>query len=105
MPYKDPERKREWEQEHRRQRNARRRIHRAGEMHDPVLNTEAQTAGRSLEDIIRLRKKVAALRTPDPTATQKQASVWEGVIAVAMGIGAFLLAVWGLSGGDFGSSS
>lgn len=99
MPYKDPERKRQWEQEHRQQRNARRRIQRAGEMPDPVSSTKPLTARRSLEDVVRLRKKFAALRTTDPTPTQKQGSGWEGVIAVALGIGAMLLGFWGLGGG------
>lgn len=104
MPYKDPARKRQWEQEHREQRNARRRIQRAGEMPDPVLNAKPRTAGTSLEDTVRLRKKVEALRTPDPMPNRKQKSGWEGVIAVAVGIGALLLGLWGLGGGS-GSGS
>jgi len=48
MPYKDPERKRQWEREHRLQRNARRRKNRlvarmAPTTHDPVAAQEPQS--------------------------------------------------------------
>lgn len=101
MPYKDPERKRQWEQEHRQQRNARRQIQRAGEMRDPVSKTKPRPAGRSSEETVRLRNKCVALRTPDPMQNRKQKSGWEAVIAVAVGFGALLLGFWGLGGRDY----
>jgi hypothetical protein len=64
MPYKDPERKRQWEQEHREQRNARRR------------------RGEQLEPIV-LRS------TPDPFPAKEQGSAW----MVVAGMGALMFMV------------
>jgi len=48
MPYKDPERKRQWERDHREERNARRRkqpfpAETIPNMHDPIPDQEAQS--------------------------------------------------------------
>jgi hypothetical protein len=59
MPYKNPERKRQWEREHRDQRNARRRQIRSG--------TEGRTA--------------TAL-TPDPISTKAATSGWKVLASV-----------------------
>jgi len=101
MPYKDPERKRQWEQQHREQRNARREIQRqaARSGHASVSNATS--------DI------VAALRThrtppPDPASGQKPQSTWKTILGWAVGIGVVLLAVFASvslpTPGDLGAS-
>jgi Flp pilus assembly protein TadB len=115
MPYKDTERKRQWEQEHREQRNARRRMQRlaarSGQPNvprpapNPVSKARPQTAGKSLAELVRLRKKCLALRTPDPRSAQKPGSGWEVIIAVAVGIGVVLLAACGWGERSFGFGS
>ena len=79
MPYKDPERKRQWEREHREQRNARRR----------ALRLTAQTFVR--------RKPV-----PDPTPSQRP-SGWKNILGLAVGVGIIILGgLAGLGTADFG---
>ena len=70
MPYKDPECKRQWEQEHREERNARRRRHLvpAREM-------------RSIPEVAH-----------DPLPDQDLQSSWRVITGLAMGIGIVLLA-------------
>ena len=70
MPYKNPERKRQWEREHRDQRNARRRQIRSG--------TEGRTA--------------TAL-TSDPISTKAATSGWKVLASIVVGIGVVLLTV------------
>jgi hypothetical protein len=68
MPYKNPEDKQRWEQEHREQRNARRR-------------TQRITPGP----------------TPDPISTQDPTDAWKvaaGIGAFALAVGIVLLAGW-----------
>jgi hypothetical protein len=67
MPYKDPENKRVWEQEHRKQRNARRRQRRSEVRTEPAFPK----------------------RVPDPVPAKQSASGWKVVSA----IGVFVLAV------------
>jgi ferric-dicitrate binding protein FerR (iron transport regulator) len=67
MPYKDSERKRQWERDHREQRNARRRMQ--------------HLAGRS--------RPIVTNATPDPISRQEPRSTWK----IVAGIGAFGLAV------------
>ncbi len=77
MPYKDPERKRQWEREHREQRNARRR---------------AQCLA------MRLLKPSVPKTAPDPISDQKPQSIWTvvaGIAGFALAFGIGLLAVWG----------
>ncbi len=67
MPYRNPEHKRQWEREHRAQRNAQRRM-------------------RRLEGINGL---IARIPAPDPNSDQPPTSGWK----VMAEIGAFVLAV------------
>jgi hypothetical protein len=78
MPYKDPERKRQWEQEHREERNARRR-------------KQPLTVPYPVYDPLSLRK---------PTAGWKLVA---GIGGLALAVGMALLAVWrGASGPSTG---
>ena len=76
MPYKDPKRKCQWEQEHREERNARRRI-------------------RSLPTVLDRPRKMAA---PELIAEQKVDTGANMIAALVMGMFAIalLLAVWRL---------
>ena len=67
MPYKNPEDKRQWEREHREQRNAQRRRPRLGAQAQPIVPGSA----------------------PDPFSTQEPDGAW----MVVAGMGAFVLAV------------
>ena len=84
MPYKDPERKRQWEREHREQRNARRR----------ALRFTSQTI-------------VTPKPAPDPLASQEPAGGWKVLVGLAVGVGVLLLVVLSGAGisGDFGPST
>ena len=76
MPYKDPERKRQWEREHREQRNARRRIaYRASEP------GERQRLG-----------PIPAKRPPEETA------IVVGLIVAVASVLVVLFVVWNLAG-------
>jgi len=71
MPYKDPERKRQWEREHREHRNARRRNQHLTAQGVPSLRT------------------MVAKPAPDPIPAKKTKNGWK----VVVGIGAFVFAV------------
>jgi ferric-dicitrate binding protein FerR (iron transport regulator) len=71
MPYKDPERKRQWEREHREQRNAARRKQR-------------MTEGSGQRVIPRLMA--------DPDSSQQSGNGWKALASIAIGIGVVLLA-------------
>jgi hypothetical protein len=70
MPYKDPERKRQWERDHRQERNALRRAQR--------INAE----------------KMAINRTPVPD-TQGPTSGWKTLTGFIVGVGFVVLAAIG----------
>lgn len=70
MPYKDPERKRQWEREHREQRNAQR-----GRRHLDMQST-----------------KVIPKR-PDPVSTREAGSGWGILIGIVLAVGLALLGV------------
>jgi len=72
MPYKDQERKRQWEREHREQRNARRRELRLTTQ--PILTPKA---------------------APDPLPNQPPTSGWKIFVGLAVGLGIALLAAFG----------
>lgn len=79
MPYKDPERKRQWEREHREERNARRRR--------SVFPAHTPSS--------------AARPAPDPISPQEPGSAWEimaGIIVFALAVGIALFAAWNKSG-------
>ena len=87
MPYKDPERKRQWEREHREQRNAQRRMQRLSEP----------------------SRYVSAPRpAPDISSSRKSQATWKTILGWTLGIGFVLLAA--LAGaslptpGDLGAS-
>jgi len=81
MPYKNPERKRQWEREHRDQRNARRRQIRSG-----------------------VEGRTAAAVTPDPIPAKAATSRSKVLASIVVGIGVVLLTVVaGASGGTPGS--
>ncbi len=84
MPYKDPERKRQWEREHREQRNARRR----------ALRVTAQADTNS----------TAMLNTH---SDQQSTSGWMSVIGLVVGAGIIVLSALARAGfsGQFGSSA
>ena len=87
MPYKNPERKRQWEQEHRGQRNARRRMQR--------LNARSgqPSASRATFDIaaaLRGARKPAA----NPVSGQKPQPAWKALLGLAVGIGVVLLTMF-----------
>ena len=70
MPYRDPERKRQWEREHREQRNAARRK-------QPLPPRSGQYA--------------VPKPTPDPSSTQQSGDGWKVLGAVVIGLGIALL--------------
>ncbi len=69
MPYKDPERKRQWEREHREQRNARRRAVRF------IAQTDATP------------KPV-----PDPPLTSERTTGWKILAGLVVGVGILMMA-------------
>ena len=82
MPYKDPERKRQWEREHREQRNARRRT-------------------------LRFSAVVTPKPVPDPVPNQPPPSGWKNILGLAVGVGIIVLGALAGAGvpGNFGSSA
>lgn len=68
MPYKDPQRKRQWEREHREQRNARRR----------TIRLAART--------------VNPKAVPDPAPNQQPTGGWKVLVGLALGLGIALVA-------------
>jgi ferric-dicitrate binding protein FerR (iron transport regulator) len=87
MPYKDPERKRQWEEEHREQRNARRRTHRldagSGQPSVPKVTSDIAAALHT-----QVRK-----RAPDPVSDEESQGTWiAALLGLAVAIGAVLLA-------------
>src|SRR5215471_19044638 len=92
MPYKNPERKRQWEREHREQRNAVRRTERHNR------RSGQHSAPKPVFDI------VAALRSHrkpvhDPASDQAAKSSWIATLGWALGIGVTLLAIFAGVGG------
>src|SRR5215471_18522573 len=86
MPYKNPERKRQWEREHREQRNAERKTQRHnGRSGQP-------SAPKPVIDI------VAALRShrkpPSNPVSNEPKSSWKATLCLVVGIGVVLLAVF-----------
>ena len=73
MPYKDPERKRQWEREHREQRNERRRSAR------PAVHSEPSSLGMSM---------------PDPASDEESQGAWIVLLGLAVAIGVVLLAAF-----------
>ncbi len=86
MPNKDTERKRQWEREHREQRNAKRRMQsRAMRSGEPTASNAA--SDRTREIVARLKKQ-----SLDPVAKNQQPSGWKVLLGVAVGLGVLVLA-------------
>lgn len=81
MPYKDPNRKRQWEEEHREQRNARRRKNSADVRVVPAVSAQTR-------DIVTKPRTRSAEQTPDPRSGQNSKTPTMQVVEV----GAWLLA-------------
>jgi len=86
VPYKDPERKRQWEREHRQERSARRKLQRI-----PARSGESSmsstTPDRTSMIVARLKKQVC-----DPVPQQQPTSGWKVLLGVALGLGVLVLA-------------
>ena len=74
MPYRNPERKRQWEQQYREQRNARRSMQRLGTRSGHLITPKPE---------------------PDRISEQESQDTWKTILGWAMGIGVVLLAVIG----------
>lgn len=71
MPYKDPERKRQWERDNREQRNAKRR--------------------KPFDVRVRIAR-ILRNRTPDPVRAPEEKSGWKVLLGFAVGLGVVVLA-------------
>lgn len=69
MPYKDPERKRDWERKHREQRNTQRRQQRLEPQRSPVVRQQM----------------------PDPVLAKDSGSGWKLILGLTVGIAVILL--------------
>ena len=86
MPYKNPERKRQWEREHREQRNSRRRVQRLGPRSGQA---EALDSTHQIGATLRgVREPMPDLGSDQPTAG------WKEILDRMIGIGLVLLAVF-----------
>ena len=98
MPSKNPEHKRQWEREHREQRNTRRRMQRSDE------GSRQHTSPKSTFDLgtaLRRARKQATNSASD----QKPKYTWKALLGLAVGIGVVLLAVFtGARGFDTGAT-
>lgn len=72
MPYKNPEHKRQWEREHREQRNEQRRMRCLQSKSGSVLQNPA----------------------PDPVSMEQRTSGWKGIMAFGVAVGFFAFAVF-----------
>jgi hypothetical protein len=95
MPYKDPEHKLQWEREHRKQRNERRRTQRLSP------GSGQATAQRKAFDF------AAALRSARKPVSknQKPKTTWKAILGWVVGIGVVLLVAFtGARGFDTGAT-
>jgi hypothetical protein len=96
MPYKNPEHKRQWEREHRGQRNARRRTQQSD------LGSRQHTSPKTFD----LRTALRRARKPadDPVSNEPRSS-WKSTLCWVVGIGVVLLAAFtGARGFDTGAT-
>ena len=86
MPYKNPERKRQWEREHREQRNSRRRVQSSGRRSGQA---EAQHSKHPTAATVR------AIREPMPDLGSDQPTTgWKEILGRTVVIGLVLLAAF-----------
>jgi hypothetical protein len=85
MPYKDPERKRQWEREHRRERNARRKLDRVT-LRSGQASTSNAEADATRAIVARLKNQV---HQPVP---KQHVSGWKVLLGFAVGLGVIVLA-------------
>jgi len=91
MPYKDPERKRQWEQEHREQRNARRRVQHLG--------SGQASVPKAMPDLAATLSTQVRQPAANPPSDQGSQGIWIALLGLAVAIGVVLLAVFaGASG-------
>jgi hypothetical protein len=89
MPYKNPERKRQWEQEHREQRNAKRRTQRLD------AGSGQPSVPKATSDIAAALHTQVRKRVPDPVSDQESQGTWiAALFGLAVAIGVVLLAVF-----------
>ncbi len=93
MPYKDPERKRQWEREHREERNARRRKHTVTARVVPNLRTKTSPdpIPQSTRDII-ARLRARAPKPHGPAPQQEAGDDWMVILAIVAVFALMLLA-------------
>jgi len=96
MPYKNPEHKRQWEREHREQRNTRRRVQPSDE------GSRQHTSPKSTFD---LRTALRSARKPaDDLVSNEPKSSWKAALCWVVGIGIVMLAAFtGARGFDTGA--
>jgi hypothetical protein len=87
MPYKNPEHKQQWEREHRKQRNARRKMQRSDD------GSRQHTSPKSTFDL-RTALRSARKPAPDPVSDQKPQPAWKALVGLTVGIGVMLLVVF-----------
>ena len=86
MPYKNPERKRQWEREHREQRNAVRKTQR---------HNGRSGQHRATKPVIDIAAALRSHRKPPSTpVSNKPRSSWKTILGWALGIGVVLLATF-----------
>jgi len=92
MPYKDPECKRQWEQEHRELRNARRKAQRLD------AGSGQASVPKATPDLTAALRLPVGEQAPDPALDQGSQGIWIALLGLAVAIGVVLLAVFGVSG-------
>lgn len=88
MPYKDPERKRQWERDHREQRNANRRKQQL------ATRSGRHDASKSLSDTAVASRASLWEPAPDRVPDQKPKSIWRTLLGFGVGIGVMVLGAW-----------
>src|SRR5271154_4225838 len=92
MPYKDPEHKRQWEREHREQRNAMRRKQRvAAGSGQPSIPKSMSAFAAALP--------TQAPKRPDPGLCRQPQGTWKVIVGWAAAIGAVLLVTFARASG------
>jgi len=88
MPYKDPERKRQWEQEHREQRNAKRKTQRLD------VGSRQPSVSRTTSDLAAALRNQVREPAPDPVSDQESQGIWIALFSFVVTVGVVLLAAF-----------